>query len=629
MTGLLTLRHLAFTGPAAVGAGLAFEDGLNILYGASNTGKSFALKGLNFMFGASKPLPSIDEAAPYDTAWLGLRLPGGAEVTLSRSVKGHGFLLHPGLVTAPSDVGRPLGDVHDPKSDDNLSMFLLDLLGLKSNVVVRNASGEKDSLSFRYVAPYLFTSEETIISERSPVLASGQHTSATVERNVFKLLLTGIDDRAVTPSLPPKTQAAVRAGKIELVDDWIAGIDRELGDTVPSRGDLQEQSHRLDASIAALRHDLGHAQDRLDALVRERRATRDERDETRTRAAELDLTLDRFARLDQVYVSDIERLRAVEEGGTLLLAMAGCDCPVCGALPEAQVNAGHVEEIGRSHMAAAAEIRKIQRDRADLAGVMQSLRAETTGLRGRVGLLADALAGLDAGLDEARPAERDFRQRYEGLNAERARVSGLLDLYARRDRLVVERSRLDVPAARKPANEAAAVGLDGPTAHAYAQVVQEVLGSWGFPGNPTVSFDLDLQDIRLDGKARSDNGKGVRALLHAAMKVAVLQFCHRRRLPHPGFVVLDTPLLTYREPLRSRHGPLSEDEEALKGAGIGSRFYEHLAGLSEIGQFLVIENSDPPAGIERVANVQAFSGEAGVGRYGLFPLPFEGSPPRS
>lgn len=66
MTGLLTLRHLAFTGPDAAGAGLSFDDGLNILYGASNTGKSFAVEALNFMFGGSKPPETIEEAAPYD-----------------------------------------------------------------------------------------------------------------------------------------------------------------------------------------------------------------------------------------------------------------------------------------------------------------------------------------------------------------------------------------------------------------------------------------------------------------------------------------------------------------------------------------------------------------------------------
>lgn len=627
MSGLIALRHLAFTGPGTEGSGLAFEDGLNILFGASNTGKSFAVKALNFMLGASTPLPSIDEAAPYDTAWLGLRLPDSTEVTLSRSTAGHGFMVYDGLVTAQRDGGIALSAGHDPKSDANLSMYLLGLLGLRGKVLVRNASGEKDSLSFRHLAPYLFTSEETIISERSPILASGQHVSATVERNVFKLLLSGIDDSNVVPSLPLKTQSAVKAAKMELVDEWIAGIDRELGEDAPSREQLTDQSRRLEASSETLRRDLAGAQDRLDALVKDRRTAMNEREEVRARAADLELTLDQFAKLDRVYVSDIERLQAVEEGGSLLIAMTGHDCPVCGAPPDAQAHRAHVDEIGRSHGAAAAEIRKIRRDRADLAGVMHSLKAEATGLRGREGILDEEVAVLEIELDEARPAERDFRQRYEEFGAERARVNRLLDLYGRRDRLMVERSQLDVPVSRRSANETYAPGVSGPTAHAYATVVQEVLEAWGFPDRPTVSFDMDIQDIRLNGKERSANGKGVRALLHAAMKVAVPVFCHAWRKPHPGFVVLDTPLLTYREPLRSRHGPLDDEEVALKGSGIAERFYAHLAGLSDVAQFLIVENSDPPPSAIDIANVQEFSGEPGIGRYGLFPAGPRRTPP--
>jgi hypothetical protein len=39
----------------------------------------------------------------------------------------------------------------------------------------------------------------------------------------------------------------------------------------------------------------------------------------------------------------------------------------------------------------------------------------------------------------------------------------------------------------------------------------------------------------------------VKAILHAAVNVALLIYCRERNLPHPGIVVLDTPLLTYRE----------------------------------------------------------------------------------
>ena len=618
MTGLLTLRHLAFTGPEAKGAGLSFHDGLNILYGASNTGKSFVVKALRYMLGGSKPLPVIDELAPYDMAWLGLRLADGREITLCRSVKGLGFMLYPGLLTAPGDGGTALSETHDRNTDDSLSMYLLGLLGLAGKEVLKNSEGGTESVGFRHLAPYLFTSEETIISEQSPIL-SGQHIFATTERNVFKLLLTGMTDPPASKPVPRKVQVAVKAGKLELVDEWIANIDREITDRTPSRGDLIEQSRRLEVSLADLRRDLGHAQERLDALVRERRRTRDERAEMVARVAELDLTLDRFARLDQVYLSDIERLQAVEEGGTLLLAMVGHDCPVCGAGPDAQVHAPHAEQIGRAHGAAAAEIRKIRRDRLDLTSVVQSLAAEAQGLRGRVEALAGDLGALDAEVGKARPAEQDFRERYETFGAERAEVSRLLDLYDRRDRLVVQRSRLDVPPTTTPKDKKVPAGINGIVGDDYATVVQDVLAAWGFPGNPRVGFDLTVQDITLNGKARSANGKGVRALLHAAMKVAVLVYCHERGKPHPGFVVLDTPLLTYREPLRSRHGPLERDEQALRESGIGHRFYGHLAGLERVGQFLIVENSDPPSAVGALAKVQQFSGEPGIGRYGLLP----------
>ncbi|WP_267356011.1 MULTISPECIES: hypothetical protein [unclassified Methylobacterium] len=75
---------------------------------------------------------------------------------------------------------------------------------------------------------------------------------------------------------------------------------------------------------------------------------------------------------------------------------------------------------------------------------------------------------MNASLDEARPAERDFRRRYEGFGTEQARVSRLLELYRRRERLAVERSQLDVPIPRRKPGEKAAAGLDGPTAHTYA-----------------------------------------------------------------------------------------------------------------------------------------------------------------
>jgi DNA repair ATPase RecN len=68
----IALKRLTITGQHADPAELGFADGLYILYGASNTGKSFALKTIDFMLGSSTSLPGITQRQPYDRAWLAL-----------------------------------------------------------------------------------------------------------------------------------------------------------------------------------------------------------------------------------------------------------------------------------------------------------------------------------------------------------------------------------------------------------------------------------------------------------------------------------------------------------------------------------------------------------------------------
>lgn len=162
------------------------------------------------------------------------------------------------------------------------------------------------------------------------------------------------------------------------------------------------------------------------------------------------------------------------------------------------------------------------------------------------------------------------------------------------------------------------LAVAGSITHEFSQIVSGVLEQWGFPGEHHVSFDDETYDLKIDGKARVANGKGVRAVTHAAFKVALLLFCREKGLPHPGFLVLDTPLLTYRDPLKTpKFGELEDDERALAATSLKDRFFDHLASLEIDAQFIILENVDPPAGLETRAHLEVFSG--GDGRRGLFP----------
>jgi hypothetical protein len=616
MTGI-RLRHLVFTGPNIEPAELEFDDGLNIIYGASNTGKSFVSKTILFMLGASTSLPPTDEIPAYDAVWLGITLGDEGEFTLYRATQGGHLKLYLGLVRqALPGEGEVLRQAHDSRRSDTVSHRLLDVIGLAKKWVVRDGNGKKDSLSIRLLSKYAVVAEDDIISEDSPVFSSGSPADRTFERNLFKLLLTGKDDAAAV-TLPKEVERkAAKAAKIELVDEMLTQLDAELGKAPPDEQETKAQLKRLDASTDGLQIRLQTAQSELDGFVVQRRSALDRARELKERANELDLTLQRFAKLQAVYTSDLERLHSIEEGGYVLAAMASRDCPVCGAPPGAQTHNHAAEEIVMAHTAAAAEARKIEREQRELAHVVASLEAEAIGLRRTLQKLEDDAKALDGDIERLRPQEASLRDSYETYNTTRASVIKVLDLFERRTKLAARRAEIGAAPTRREAN-APPVGPDSTTLFEFGETVKAVLTAWKFPGAEKVQFDGSTNDITIGGKPRSANGKGVRAVLHAAFNVAVVVHCIDNKLPYSGFLVLDTPLLTYREPLTSKHGELSQDEQALKASSLAEHFYKHLASLKDQVQILVIENSDPPEIIRPLARIEVFTGQPGEDRFGL------------
>ena len=84
----LRLRHLTFSGPNLEPAFISFEAGLNVIYGASNTGKSFIVDTIDFMLGGKGPLRDIPERVGYDRVLLAMETLDGQEFTIRRSTSG-------------------------------------------------------------------------------------------------------------------------------------------------------------------------------------------------------------------------------------------------------------------------------------------------------------------------------------------------------------------------------------------------------------------------------------------------------------------------------------------------------------------------------------------------------------
>jgi len=72
--------------------------------------------------------------------------------------------------------------------------------------------------------------------------------------------------------------------------------------------------------------------------------------------------------------------------------------------------------------------------------------------------------------------------------------------------------------------------------------------AWRVPDGDRVRYDRNEQDLVAADQLRSAHGKGVRAILHSAVTIGMAQHCFDNDRPHSGFVVLDSPLVTYRPP---------------------------------------------------------------------------------
>jgi hypothetical protein len=615
----LLLTDLVFTGAATRPVQLQLQPGLNVLYGASNTGKSFTVKIIDFMLGSSRPLPEIEERKTFERAWLSATLPLSGGVTFMRALAGGSLELHNGQIELASERksnGRHLSARHDHASDENISQFLLNELGFGSKFVAIDANGKKRSLSFRDLAKFCIVDETAIQSENSPA-ESGQYPTVTSERSVFKLLTTGLDDNAIVPVMDRKSFKTSTNAKLEVVDEMIAAISEELAADYPNPEELPAQNSRIEEAWTAAQEQVQAAQTSIRSQLARKREIGARILRLQERRAEIAVNINRFEQLAEVYRSDIERLEAIEEAGFLLTLGGEIDCPLCGASPDAQKHAHGLLDIQRAADASKIEIAKIDSQSVDLAETLENLHREGTQTETALSDLDQMLRAVEAELNQLAPAADTAKQRVDDILVVRDQVRRGLSLLEQRRTLQVRRDEL---AALKPATRAERpkLGVPSTVAHDFAQTVSKVLEEWQFPGRRHVSFDETTYDLRIDGKHRRDNGKGVRAITHAAFKVALLLYCRERDLPHPGFLVLDTPLLTYRDPLHSEAGPLSADEQAIKNTSLKDFFFRHLASIGSAGQFLIVENVDLPASVADLAHLETFTGDVKSGRAGLF-----------
>ena len=619
----LRLRHLVFHGPGRTPAAVAFGPGLNLIYGASETGKSFVLESIDFMLGGKGPLRQLPEREGYDRILLGLETTAGDQYTLSRSLEGTGFLAYSGLYTdppAPDVEVTELSEIHNSEKSSNVSMFLLARCGLAGKRVRKNKANETVSLSFRHLARLIIVDETEITETRSP-LSDGNKVADTPNYATFKLLLTGLDDTALVSTKPQTQEDHSREAQLELLDQLVDDYRVRLRElTKAPAKDLEDQLEKLDNTLLNQSEYLRVSERDYRAKADRRRDLRKKLEEGRDRRNEIAALLERFSLLDRHYTSDINRLKGIEEGGSLFEVLGKINCPLCGAEP-----ANHRQDadcdgnVAAVVAAARSEIAKIELLRKELGVTIQSLQREARRFDVSLPKVEEELYTLSSEVEGLiSPQLTKLRSSYAEFADKRAQVREALALYRNIQDIEERRTKLEATT-DDPSEESASPGaLQTSVSDGFAQYVEAILKLWHFPEADRVFFDPKARDLVISGKPRTARGKGLRAITHAAFTIGLLGYCRDNDHAHPGFVVLDSPLLSYRAPEEGTEPTTIEDD--LSGTDLNERFYEFFVALPNDRQVIIIENTDPPVAVTTRPQVTMFSKNPKSGRYGLFPV---------
>lgn len=613
---MLQIREIRLSGPNVEDASVEFGPGSNVIAGESDTGKSYLLHCLDYIFGAEELKKRIPQAEPYDELKVEFQNTEGDYLTLVRSLSGGDLKAHRSQIDAIDGDGEAIAYRRRGTSKaDDVTSVLFPFAGIKEAMLRKDNDGKVQRLTIRTFLPTIIVDEVSVIEEQSPVLGRGGYDE-TARKRMFAYMLSGKDDSSIVASENKAIVTARLNAQVALIDDLLAPLVQQLQATPTNQ--TEDSIEKTDETIARVSEELAAIETERGTLLNERDTASDVRTKAETQILAIDQLLMRYHLLSEHYTSDLRRLDFVAEGAHYFDRLQTVTYPLCGQI----MNDEHAHKAAQAsadvYTAARAEAAKILAQRADLEDAIGSLeqRREARDVE-RANALA-AYQGAERRLASIlQPAAANSTAQLRRLNARRLELESARNTSEQVETLRALKAELEQSNTGKGKAKKRWESLPGTSLLLFCKEVEAVLKVWKWDGEGRVEFDEKNFDIKVDGQTRQSHGKGFRAVLYSAFVIALVRYCQKNNLPHPGVVVIDSPLTSYK-----RRGARDvKGSDSTVSSGVEAAFWGSLTNIAGDVQVIIVENKEPPDAVAAAVHYEWFAGNAaGPGdRVGFIP----------
>ena len=603
----MIIKKLEVKGTDKQTALVDFDIGLNVIAGASDTGKSYITKCFQFIFGTETPPKAIKQAKGYTHLVVSFETKNGERFALSRELKEKADIVCTEIDN--DNLETILKPTH--KGTPNLSEFFMSKFGLDNKILAKGLeSMNYVSLTLRIFERILLVDEARIISENSP-FGKGQNTERTIERSFIKTLLTGEDDADIQETKKNKLSKESLKKKLGNLEEFIEKF-------FPSDEDSQKSLKQMDKELDKFEVAYNQAEKELNALiqsnnfvVREREQLKKKADLVGRKLADDTALLGRFKMLEKKYISDRERLEANTESATYMEQHRIANCPLCGS----KIDQDDEIDIDVIEKANSSEILKIDAHLEDLRSTQSDVKKSLELNKDQFSSIMEKISDLDRELGGSIGGKvKENRKILNDLDAARSEFRKERDSEIKRQEIFEEIGRLQ--AEYDEIRDTYQIDDFSKEAYQLSKKIAAILMRWDFPNGNKAAFDLDARDIVIGGKPRSHFGKGYRAICFSAILIGLMEYLYSKGR-HPGFIILDSPLTTYRKQDESLE---TDKEEVYLANNLIYAFYRDLCDFYKNKQIIVLDNQEPHEDLYPSMNYIHFSGNEDVGRYGFFPV---------
>lgn len=566
------LEYIKASGAGQRDSEIRFINGINIIHGKSDSGKTVMANCIAYLMGNDDSCPGTLIKNGYDVITGGF-IKGEFHITISRKLKSN----EAEVTSDDPFIKTGIYPISDNSSDCDLNLIMLHMIGIDYvPKVASNALSNKIRMTWNALMRFLYLKKEIIVKDRD--LWIDKKETKTYFLSLLLYLFYGQDFSFPDESMKPEIRNAIIQTKSELLIDQRANAEEKLNaarSRIDSMGEIPDIN-----TVDECRRYLQEVNNLIDDTVRENKEYGRKIMQEERKLDELVLLKSRYRTLFEQYTADIERLDTIAQGQKNLFDYPDFSvCPVCGGeLPQNVVNS-YIDAAKAEFSKTVGLMKDLSKAINDVDARIEEKKKGIQELENKKIICRDV---IEKSLEPKQVGFDQIVKKYEesvSLKKEIQMLSALVDYY---DTELSSLSRNkkkkgDKKPSYKPMNHFKNDDLEELTKNAA-----RIMDACGMKDSQRASFDISSGDIKIDGEYKSAfHGQGYSSLINSIVYLVFHEFCHLHAMFDPGFLIIDTPLLGLVDSLETD----SPNE-------IYDRFYSYLANNKNINQIIILENMD-------------------------------------